>query len=238
MSIRTRLLELLQLLTRRKTPVSFVDWHRTRPVSSDFGHARGRSIIRYYTETFLRDHQERICGRVLEVAESRYTRQFGGDRVTEALTLHVDRTECPDATIVGDLTKPETLPADAVDCFICTETLNCIFDVPAAVAGAARLLKPGGVLLVTTSGIRQISRYDMDRWGDHWRMTTASMRDLLQPHFPGTFEIAAFGNVLAGVAVLQGLAVEDLPEPSLLDEHDPDYQVVVAAVGVKGGAPP
>jgi hypothetical protein len=33
-------------------------------------------------------------------------------------------------------------------------------------------LKPGGVLLATVSGISQISRYDMYRWGDYWRFTT------------------------------------------------------------------
>jgi hypothetical protein len=39
--------------------------------------------------------------------------------------------------------------------------------------------------------------------------------------------------VLAATAFLQGLAVEDLPDAALLDEIDPDYQLVICVVARK-----
>ena len=233
MNVRARVLDLLRLLTRRRTPVQFPDWGRVEPVSRSFGHDRGCSIVRHYIGQFLAANAGSIQRRVLEVAESRYTRQFGGGRVTQAEILHIDRNECPAATIVGDLTRPETLPEGAVDCFVCTETYNCIYDVPAAVRGSCRLLRPGGVLLATMSGITQVSRYDMDRWGDFWRMTPAAAQRLFAPHFAGV-TVSSYGNALAATALLQGLAVEDLPDPALLDRHDPDYPVLVCVVARKG----
>ena len=89
------------------------------------------------------------------------------------------------------------------------------------------------MLLATVAGISQISRYDMDRWGDYWRFTTASMKKLFSPVFIGDVEIATFGNVLAATAFLQGLAVEDLPDPTLLDAADDDYQLIIAIVARK-----
>ena len=109
-----------------------------------------------------------------------------------------------------------------------------IFDVREAVKGACHILKPGGVLLATVSGISQISRYDMDRWGDYWRFTTASVEKLFGPLFKGGLEIESFGNVLAAIAFLQGVVVEDLPEAALLKDNDPDYQLLITVVARKG----
>jgi SAM-dependent methyltransferase len=173
-----------------------------------------------------------IRGRVLEVGGSEYSRRFGGDRVERFEVLHAT-PDNPEATLVGDLTDPGCLPEDAFDCFLCTQTFDCIFALQKAVQGAHRLLKPGGVLLATMSGISQISRYDMDRWGDYWRFTTASATQLFQPVFAGGVEVGSSGNILAAMALLQGIAIEDLPDPILLDEHDADYQLIVTVVARK-----
>ena len=67
-----------------------------------------------------------------------------------------------------------------------TQTLLVIFDFRAAIANCYRALKPGGVLLATFPGISQISRYDMDRWGDYWRFTDLSARRLFEEVFPAS----------------------------------------------------
>jgi len=132
------------------------------------------------------------------------------------------------------LTKPETLPKERIDCFICTQTLNFIFDVPKAIEGSYKVLKQGGVLLCTVSGISQISRYDMDRWGDYWRFTDLSIRKLMESVFgEGHVEIVTFGNALAATAFLQGLAVDDLPDTFLLDKKDQDYQITIGIKATK-----
>jgi hypothetical protein len=137
------------------------------------------------------------------------------------------------ATIIGDLCDTSTLQENAVDCFICTQTFNFIFDVQKAIQGAHHLLKPGGVLLATVAGISQISRYDMERWGDYWRFTTASVKRLFESVFTGSVEIESFGNAMAACAFLQGVVVEDLPDKGLLDVNDPDYQLIITIVARK-----
>ena len=67
------------------------------------------------------------------MAESTYTKRFDHG-VTSFEVLHVDE-ENRKATIIGDLTLLESLPEKMVDCFICTQTLNFIFDIRKAVDG-------------------------------------------------------------------------------------------------------
>jgi len=226
------LYELIKYLTRKKVRVVFNDPLITRPVSTEFGFERGTPIDRRYIERFLCDNRHQIKGKVLEVGDSTYSKKFAGGEVTSYEVLHAVPGN-KSATIVGDLTNPLSLPENQIDCFICTQTFNFIFEVQKAVEGAHRLLKPGGTLLATVSGISQISRFDMDRWGDYWRFTSASVQKLFDPIFKGELQVEVFGNVLAATAYLQGVAVEDLPDESLLDECDPDYQLVICIVARK-----
>lgn len=224
-----RLKRLIGDLARPK--VVFNDLERSRPVSNLFGFDRGQPIDRYYIEKFLDENSNYIKGSVLEIADSHYSKKFGGDKVDRFEILHYTNDN-PEATIIGDLTNKSTLPENRIDCFICTQTFNFIFNVQRAVEGASHLLKPGGVLLATLGGISQISRYDMDRWGDFWRFTTASAEQLFTPYFSNV-TVQSYGNVLSSVAFLQGLAVEDLPDKSLLNEKDHDYQMVVTVIARK-----
>jgi SAM-dependent methyltransferase len=224
---------LLRILARRKVRVIFNDLERTAPVSTVFGLDRGTPIDRYYIENFLKKNAHYIQGRVLEVGDSDYSRRFSKGKAESFEVLHAVSGNKA-ATIVGDLTDSATLPENYIDCFICTQTFNFIYDIQRAVNGAHHLLKPGGVLLATVSGISQISRYDMDRWGDYWRFTTASVEKLFAPVFKGGVEIESFGNVLAACAFLQGITVEDLPDKTLLDEGAADYQMLISVVARKG----
>ena len=51
---------------------------------------------------------------------------------------------------------------------------------------------------------------------------------LFDPVFKDEVQVETYGNVLAAIAFLQGVAVEDLPDETLLDERDPDYQMIIA----------
>ena len=217
--------QLARSILRSRSPVQFNDLSAIKPVSASFGHERGTPIDRYYIETFLRRHADAIRGRVMEIGGSRYTDAFGTG-VTAKEILHAT-SDLPEATIIGDLTAKSTLPAGTIDCLICTQTLGFIYDVAAAVEGIGHVLCPGGVALVTVGGISQISRYDMQRWGDYWRFTDASLRRLFQPAF-GDVTIETYGNVAASIAFLQGIAVEDLPARDVLEHRDPDYQLLLA----------
>lgn len=207
------------------------DLRRIEPISRSFGLERGQPVDRLYIELFLARHQADIAGRVLEIGDDRYTRQYGGGRVSSTDVLDF-QTDNPHATIYGDLTKGN-LPAGRYDCLIVTQVLQFIYDLPAAVANLYRALAPRGVLLVTMPTVSQICRFDMDRWGDYWRFTSASARRLLGDTFgPKHVAVESFGNVLAASAFLYGLAVEDLTDAELLS-HDPDYELLVAARAVR-----
>jgi SAM-dependent methyltransferase len=203
------------------------------PASPVCGFDRGLPIDRYYIERFLNSHAGDIRGHVLEFGDDRYTRRFGGERVTESDVLEV-RSGNPKATLVADLTAAEPLPSDAFDCIICVQTLQFIYDVRTAVRRLSRLLKPGGVLLVTAHGIGKIVRKEgVDPWGEYWRLTSQSLRRMLRESFPGgDATVQAYGNVFAAASSLYGLAAEDLRVEEL-DYLDPDFQVVVAARVVK-----
>jgi hypothetical protein len=86
--------------TSQATPavgqIRFGDLRRLTPISRSFGYDRGQPIDRYYIANFLGRHSGDIRGHVLEIGDDRYTRRFGGDRVTHsAYRWRVDSTLHP-----------------------------------------------------------------------------------------------------------------------------------------------
>jgi glycosyltransferase involved in cell wall biosynthesis len=216
-------------------PVGWVrsaDLRRLTPFSRDFGYDRGVPIDRYYIEDFLTCYQEDVRGHVLEIADDNYTRQFGGDRVAKSDILHVAAGD-PKATIIGDLATADHIPSDTFDCIILTQTLQVVYDVCAVLRTVHRILKPGGVVLITAPGISQISRYDMDRWGYYWSFTSLSLLKLFKEVFPSEHVVTqSYGNVLTATAFLYGMAVEELKRKEL-EFIDPDYEVIIGVRAMK-----
>ena len=212
--------------------IRFGQLRRLQPFTTDFGNSRGIEIDRYYIEKFLLEHATDIRGHVLEIKHNTYTRRFGGDRVTKSDVLHKIPGN-PDATIVADLTNADHLPADTFDTIIFTQTLQFIYDNRATMATLERILKPGGILLVTVSGLAQISREDYEIWGEYWRFTSLSLQRLCEEFFPTeNLTIRPYGNVLSAISFLHGLAVEDLKKKEL-EANDPSYELLITARAVK-----
>ena len=205
--------------------IRFGDLRRITPISESFGFDRGLPIDRYYIERFLADYSEDIRGRVLEMGDPNYTRQFGGDRVTKSDVLHVSKGN-PLATFVGDLACASKIPSKTFDCIIVTQTMHLIYDIRAAIDTLHRIIKPNGVLLLTVPGVSQIS---LDQWGKswYWSFTSISIRQLLEEFFPAEcLNITSYGNVLAATAFLHGIATSEL-EPTELNFCDPQYEVLI-----------
>ncbi|SEW52426.1 methyltransferase domain-containing protein [Chitinophaga arvensicola] len=207
------------------SPVSWDNLRRLQPLSTTFGFDRGTPVDRHYITSFLKAHDTDIKGHVLEIAESSYSKQFGTG-VTKYEVLHVQAGS--QVTIIGDLTDKASLPENRIDCFICTQTFNFIYDFKTAIEGAYHLLKPGGVLLATLAGATQISAYDQQRWGDYWRFTAQSAEKVFGEIFgKDNIEIISYGNVLTCTAILQGISAEELL-PEELDYQDPVYPIILA----------
>jgi hypothetical protein len=208
-------------------PPSFGDLSRTVPLSTQFGYDRGTPIDRYYIENFLAAHENDICGRTLEIGDDQYTARFGASRTTHRDVLHVHERN-PAATIVGDLSKRGTLVAAAYDCLVVTQTLHLIYDMPAAIRELYNALREGGRLLLTSPGISQIERgeWGVPNW--YWSITVASARRLFGDVFgSANVEVLSYGNVFAATALLQGIAVEEVPRTKL-DVFDEAYPVTIA----------
>jgi SAM-dependent methyltransferase len=214
--------------------VRFGHLRRLKPISADYGSSRGLEIDRYYIQKFLAEHAPDIHGRVLEIKNNTYTKKYGQDRVTESDVMHSVEGN-PAATIVADLTKANHLPSNRYDAIIFTQTLQFIYDIRTAIATLYRILKPGGVLLATVSGMAQISLDDFDQWGEYWRLTSLSARLLFEEAFSvGNVTVHPYGNVLAAISFLEGLACEEL-ETSELDARDRSYEVLIAVRAAKPG---
>lgn len=218
-------------------PVGSVDFgslRRLSPISPIFGKDRDLvSVERYYIERFLADHAADIRGRTLEMGDPAYTLRFGGDRVTQPDVLHYVPGN-PQATVVADLTDAPHIPDDSFDCIIITQTLQMIFEADAAIRTLHRILKPGGVVLATSHGMSRVARREgVDDWGEYWHFTSQSSKRLFRAAFgKDNVEVTTYGNVLACVANLHGLAASEI-DPAEIDYNDPNYELIVCVRAVK-----
>ncbi len=213
--------------------VDFGDFAGVMPVSNDFGWDRGRPIDRFYVEDFLGRNADAIRGRVLEIGDDSYSRQYGGERITRQDVLHV-KPDAPGVTIVGDVTDPATLPEQAFDCIVFTQTLHIIFDMAAAIDRLHAALKPGGVLLITVPGITPVDRGEWAKeW--FWSLTPAALDRLLAARFDDAHrDIETHGNVFAATAFLQGVACEEI-DVRKLAPYDEAFPVTVVARATRAG---
>jgi len=211
--------------------VDFGDLASLEPISRDFGFDRGTPVDRFYIERFLDRHANDISGRVLEVADNEYTLRFGRSKVSVSDVLHPVPGN-PRATVIGDLGTGEGLPSRCFDCIICTQTLQFVYPVNYGVSTLYRMLKEGGVLLISVPGISQISREDVVEASNYWRFTTVSLEKLLTDHFGKEVTVEHAGNVYAATAFLQGIALEELHRPSL-EVADPQYQMMLLGRAVR-----
>lgn len=231
LTVRAKIRAFQRKYRLQSVPAGSVDFgtlRRLAPISPIFGIDRDLiSVERYYIEKFLATHAADIKGRVLEIGDPGYTIKFGGTRVRHSDVLSYVEGN-PKATVVADLTQADNIPDNRYDCIIVTQTLQMIFDVQAAIKNLYRILKPGGVVLVTSHGISSIARREgVDSWGEYWHFTSQSKRRLFEPHFSAeNIMVSTYGNVLSAISSLHGLSYSEL-EREELDFCDPNYELLV-----------
>jgi SAM-dependent methyltransferase len=217
-------------LRRLARPAWLGTIRRTTPLSDRYGYDRGTPVDRYYIERFLEEHRRHIRGRVLEVKDSGYTDRYG-TAVEQLDVLDIDPAN-PRATIISDLAAADSIPSDTFDCFILTQTLQLIYDTRAAIFHAHRILRPGGVLLVTVPAVsRVVPEYGLK--ADYWRFTAASCASLFGKAFGAQqVTLRSYGNVLTAIAFLTGMAYEELSRREL-DTNDEYFPVIVAVCAIR-----
>lgn len=215
---------------RLKHPAWLGTLRRTTPLSAHWGFERGTPIDRYYIEQFLNAYRNDITGHVLEIKDSEYADQFGTN-VSRCDVLDVD-PENAHATIIADLADADAVASDQFDCIILTQTLQLIYDIRSAVRHAHRMLRRGGVLLVSLPVVSRLAtRCGLE--GDFWRFTPASCNKLFGDVFGADhLTVQPHGNVLTGIGFLAGMAREELSTREL-ETHDPYFPLLITVRAVK-----
>ena len=207
---------------------SLGDLRRVGAVSPCWGVDRGRPVDRRYIEDFLHRHAKDIKGRVLEVKDPVYSKLFGGPGIDQLDVVDIDRAN-PDATIYADLQNAPELPDSAYDCVILTQVLPVIFDVHGVMDTVHRILRPGGVLLLTAPG-----PFSPPFAGDayekfYWAFYPITIRTLLERRFSKReIHVEAHGNLATCAAFIAGLSEQDLSEADYAVDHE-HYPLIVAA---------
>ena len=196
------------------------------PLSRKFGLDRGTPIDRYYIDKFIQNNQKDIKGVCLEIGDDRYISKYG-KFVTCTDVLDVVKRE--KVTILGDLRNIPHVPSDTYNCIILTQVLGMIDDLDSTISELYRILKKGGVLLITTSALSPCIDYELS----FWRFTVASLKYLLLKKFDKRkVTVSSFGNALTSQVFYVGGVQEDL-EKGQLDYSDKYFPTIIAARGVK-----
>jgi hypothetical protein len=134
-----------------------------KTISKVFGYDREKPIDRYYIEKFISDNKSYIKGDVLEFEENQYTFLYGKLNFRTYILKFSNEINVDSSVVNGDISNYDTLPKNRFDLFICTQTLNLIFEVDKAVYSIYSLLKNEGIALITVAYLTQISTYDASR---------------------------------------------------------------------------
>ena len=120
-----------------------------------------------------------------------------------------------------DLINP-VFPSKTYDVVICQQVLEHVKNPFKAMETLSRLLKPGGVLIVSTPFLLKIHAAP----NDYWRFTIEGMHVLLTENNFAPIEIKSWGNKFAVRNNLNSWAKTRWYKPS---KNEPDFPVVIWA---------
>lgn len=196
----------------------------TMPMEREFGTTIGTAVDRYYIEQFLEFHEKDVQGVVMEVGIDEYTHKFGKESVKNSIVTHVNGLN--NMRLIN-LESGEGVKANEIDCYICTQVLQYIFDLEGAFLNIHKMLKPGGCALITVPGIKSLCSPDDDKWGEYWSFTEKSLARLCSK-VTDDYQVYTFGNVKSVIAYLYGIPVEMMDKKEL-EVNDKKYPFLIAA---------
>lgn len=213
-----------RLTLPRKTYLSL---QTTEPATKNYGFSRGKPIDRYYIEAFLEKNKMHIKGYCLEIVDNTYTRRFGGKNVVKSDALDIFPSSR--ANIQGDLRKLTNVNSNTYDCLVVTQTLFLIDDYMSAIKECRRILKPGGVLLVTLCAFSPTWNISVNLW----RFSQKSAKEVFGKVFGSKkVTVEGLGNIEAAVGFWSGLAQEDYSEKELTSVTN-KFSMIVGVVARK-----
>ena len=203
----------------RKLPV--------KPISRSFGSERGKAVDRYYIEKFLDKNKSDIKGTCMEVGGDDYTIRFGQNRVERCIISHILGGRGMKKV---NFETGEGVEDNIIDCIICTQTLQYIFDVKKALENIVRMLRKGGTALITVPGIKGLCLPDAEAWGEKWSFTKTSVEEMIrgikEEMNIGAFKVESHGNAKISAAYLYGICCEELCETDF-EYNDSQYPFLI-----------
>lgn len=149
-----------------------------------------KSPHRKLLDTLIEQHQDRLTGRTLNVGGGTHTyREYAEDMVTMDYYGENPSGKQIEADVVADATKTFPFTDAEFDSVICTQLLEHIADPTFTVSEIARVLKPGGNIILSTPFLE---RYHPDP-NDYWRFTRQGLEQILKPEF-GDMNIQPVGG--------------------------------------------
>jgi SAM-dependent methyltransferase len=202
--------------------------HRIQPVSTKYGFDRGKAADRFYIEKFMETHQEYVKGVCGEIEGNHYILKYGANKVTRGEIIDNDAAN-KKTTILGDLRNLTNVKSNIFDCLIVTQTLNVVNDYEAAIRECYRILKPGGVLLVTMPTISPAWNIPINLW----RFTAESSEYVFGKYFgKDNVQVTSYGNKLVAESFWIGFAIEDLTKAEF-EKSEKNWSVIIGIVAKK-----
>ncbi|MGE5342896.1 MAG: class I SAM-dependent methyltransferase [Candidatus Omnitrophota bacterium] len=152
-------------------------------------------IVNPHIERCLKTH---ASGRMLDIGcgEKPYA-EFAAPYVTEHVGLDHDET-CHDRSRIDLFGSADNIPveANAFDTVLCTDTLEHLENPAAAMAEAFRILKPGGIAIVTVPFFWHLHEEPRD----FFRFTRYGLTHLFETHGFEIIEITSLSGFCAMMA--------------------------------------
>lgn len=180
---------------------------------------------RYYIDTFLARHAAGCRGAFLEFGDARYRERFPQATIDRYDVF--DIAAAPGVTIVGDIQSCPQIPDDSYDVIVCTQVLEHVPNPFLAAAELCRILRPGGLLLLTVPAAYPYHSAP----NDYWRYSRDSIRLLFGERLRET-AIESFGNRLTVTGAYWEWSARHFPR-AVLDRHDPDQPYLIMLAGRK-----
>jgi SAM-dependent methyltransferase len=200
----------------------------TKPISTRYGFDRGTPVDRLYIERFLEIYRDNVKGACLEIVDDSYILKYGGTKVTKKDVLDIFIRE--KTTINGDLRNLKGVIADnSYDTIIITQTFNVIDDYESAIKECQRILKPGGMLLVTLPTISPAWNLKINMW----RFNIKSAEYVFKKYFEDkNVVVTGLGNKSAVECFWLGMSLQDMTENEI-NRNDPKFPLIIGIMATK-----
>jgi SAM-dependent methyltransferase len=192
------------------------------PFGQVFGVGRGTPVGRYYVERFLGRNAHLVRGRCIEFGERRYMSFFPSATAYEVISV----IPGPDVDYLCDVHFPDAVPLEAFDSIICTQVFEHLAYPERASQSLFRMLKPGGLLLLTAPFLNPVHYCPTD-----FRRFTPECLAMILGDVGFTIEETDFGgNCLVSTGSFLGMVAEDFDVEELdrKDQRFP-YNVLIRA---------